>query len=110
MVMEEEPWEYYHHHSHLLDHIEYYSNELSHPLVVDFLSFFFIDIVDSARNLSNIEETISINILSKPNIAENIHVGKYCSPSELYIYHYLFYEFQNMFSWSYEEIQELTLV
>ena len=40
MMMEGEPWEDYHHRSHLKDHIEDYSNELNHPLVIDFPSNF----------------------------------------------------------------------
>lgn len=48
MMTEEEPWEDYHHHSHLPNHIEDYSNELNHPSVVDFLSnSIFIDTIDS---------------------------------------------------------------
>jgi len=44
----EEPWEDYHHRSHLLDDIKDYSNELNHPSLVDFLSNLdFIDIVYS---------------------------------------------------------------
>jgi len=101
----EETWEDYHHHSHLPDDIEDYSNELNHPLVVDFLSnSVFIDIVDSEKNLSNIEETISINILTKINVVENIHVGKSCFPSEHDNYHTLFREIRDIFAWSYEEM------
>jgi len=63
MMIGEEPWEDYHHRSHILDDIKDYPNELNHPSVVDFLSnSVFIDTVDSERNLSNIEEIISINI------------------------------------------------
>ena len=48
MMMEGEPWEDYHHRSHIPDHREDYSNELNHPSVVDFLlNFVFIDKVDS---------------------------------------------------------------
>lgn len=47
MMIGEEPWEDYHHRSHLLDDIEDYSNGLNHPSVVDFLSnSIFIDTVD----------------------------------------------------------------
>ena len=82
MMIGEEPWEYYHHHSNIPYDIEDYSNELNYPSVVDFLSnSVFIDTIDSERNLSNIEETISIHISTKPNIIENIHVSKSCSPS-----------------------------
>lgn len=94
VMMKEEPWEDYHHCSHLPAHIEDYSNELNHHSIVDFLSnFVFIDTVDSERNMSNIEETISINISTKPNIVKKNHVGKSCSPLELDIYHALFHEF-----------------
>ena len=64
----------------------------------------FLYRVYSERNLSNIEETSSINISTKPNIVENIHVGKSCSPSELETYNALFREFRDIFAWSYEEI------
>jgi len=105
MMTEEEPWADYHHRSNLLDHIEDVSNELNHPSIVDFLSnSVFINTVDSERNLSNIKETISINISTKRRIVENIHVGKSCSPSELETYSALFREFRDIFAWSYEEI------
>ena len=69
MMIGEEPWEDYHHRSHLPYHIEDFSNELNHPLTVDFLSnLVFIDTLESERNLSNIQETISINILTKINV------------------------------------------
>ena len=105
MMIEEEPWVDYHHQSHLPDHIEYVSNELNHPSIVDFISnSIFMDIVDSKQNLSNIKETISIDISTKLGIIENIHVGKSCSPSELETYRALFREFRDIFSWSYEEM------
>ena len=103
MMIGEEPWGDYHHRSHLLDDIKDYSNELNHPSIVDFLSN-FVDTTDSQHNLSNIEEKISINISTKPNIIENIHVDKSCSPLELDNYYVLFYEFQNVFAWSYDEM------
>ena len=60
--------------------------------------------MDSERNFSNIEETISINISTKTDVVENIYVGKCCSPSELEIYNALFREFRDVFAWSYDEI------
>ena len=109
MMIGEGPWEDYHHRSHLPDYIEYFSNELNHPSVFDFLSnsisnSIFIDTVDSKRNLSNIEETISINISTKPKVVENSHVGNSFSPSELDIYRALFCKFRDIFAWSYEEM------
>ena len=65
--------------------------------------------MDSEWNLSNIEETIAINISTKPNVVENIHVGKSCSPVELEIYCALFREFKDVFAWSYEEMLGIDL-
>lgn len=48
MMAEEEPWEKYHHRSHIPDHIEDIPNELNRPSNVDFLSnSVFIDTTDS---------------------------------------------------------------
>lgn len=69
MIMGEEPQEDYHHRFHLSDGIEDYSNELNHPAIVDFLlNSVRVDTVDFDPNFSNIEEMISINISTKPNI------------------------------------------
>ena len=94
----------YRHHSHILDYEDYLS-ELYHPSIKNFfLNSLPINAIDSRQNLSNIEETISIDISTKPSVIENIHVGVYFSPSKLETYHSLFREFHVVFSWSYEEI------
>ena len=103
MMIDGAPWEDSHHHSHLPDYKEDTPSDLHHPLVFDFLSN-TVKTVDSKRNLSNIEETIAINILTKTDVEENIHVGKFCSPSELEIYNALFREFRDFFAWSYNEM------
>lgn len=97
------PWEYYHHHSHLLDYKEDTPSDFHHPSVLDFLPN-TVNTVDCEQNLSNIEETIAMNILTKIDVVENIHVGKSCSPLELEIYHTLFHEFRDVFAWSYDEM------
>ena len=55
-------------------------------------------------NMENISTTIPINISTKPNIAENVHIGVNCSLEEIAIYTALFKEFRDVFSWSYEEM------
>ena len=55
MMIEEAPWEDYHHHSHLSDYNEDYSNDLDHPSVFDFLSN-TVNSVDSERNLSKLNK------------------------------------------------------
>lgn len=106
MMIGETPWEDHHHHSQPQDNNEDYSSDLNHPSVFYFLSN-TVNTVDSEKNLSNIEETIAINISIKQDVVENIHVGKSCSPSELKIYCALFCEFRDVFSWSYEEMPEI---
>lgn len=91
MMIEEEPWADYHHLSHLPNHIEEIPNELNHHSIIYFLlNSVFIDTFDSERNLSNIKETISINISTNLGLVEKIHVGKSCSPLELETYRALF--------------------
>eukprot|EP00253_Pinus_taeda_P026101 PITA_26101 len=79
------------------------SSDLHHPSVFEFLTN-TINTVDCERNLSNIEETTAINISTKTDVVENIHVGKSCSSSELEIYSTLFREFRDVFPWSYDEM------
>ena len=103
MMINGAPWEDYHLRSHLLNCKEDNSSDLDHPSVFDFLTN-TVSTVDSKRNLSNIEETIAINISTKTDVVENIHVGKYCSHSELEIYYALFREFRDVLAWSYDEM------
>jgi hypothetical protein len=55
-------------------------------------------------NMENISETIPINISKNPDIVENIFIGAECSQDEICQYMMLFKEFQDVFSWSYEEM------
>ena len=89
MITDRAPWEDYHHRSHLLDCQEDTPDDLHHPSVFYFLSN-TVNMVDSEWNLSNIEETITINISTKTDVVENTHVYKSCSPSELEEYYALF--------------------
>ena len=105
MMVEGEPWEDYHHRSHISDCEEKNISELYHPSIKTlFSNSLSINAIDSKRNLSNIEETISIDILTKPGIVENIHVSVSFSPSKLDSYHSLFREFRDVFTWSYVEM------
>ena len=103
MMIDGAPWEDHHHCSHLPTWKEDNSGDLHHPSVFDFLTN-TVNTVDSERNLSNIEETTAINISTKKNVVENIHVSKSCSSSELEIYSALFRDFRDVFAWSYYEM------
>ena len=105
IMVEGEPWEDYHHGSHLPNHEENNLTELYHPSIQTFFSNSFpINEIESKKNLSNIEQTISIDISTKPGIIENIHVEVSCSPLELDSYRSLFHEFCDIFAWSYKEM------
>ena len=55
-------------------------------------------------NLSNITQTMPIEISIKPGIVENIHIGVTCSYDEVQVYTSLFREFRDVFAWSYKEM------
>ena len=52
----------------------------------------------SKGNLSNILETISIDISVKHGVAEHIQIGTNCSPDEIQLYTALFKEFRDVFA------------
>jgi hypothetical protein len=55
-------------------------------------------------NMESIIEIIPIDISRTPGITENIFIATDSSPEEVRIYIDLFKEFDNAFSWSYEEM------
>ena len=67
MEIEGTPWNDSHHRSLLPDCGEDNQDDLYHPSVFEFLSN-TVNTVDSERNLSNIEETIAINISIKIDV------------------------------------------
>lgn len=92
ILIERAQWGDHHHRSLLPDCEENIPDDLHHPSVFDFLSN-TVNTVDSELNLSNIEETITINISTKTDVVENIYVGKCFYPSKLEIYNAPFREF-----------------
>ena len=101
-------WEDHHHRSMFLPNTSSGS--------YDFASLFPTDIVNVPQspillqdtyfegNLCNITQTNPIDISSKPDFIEHVHVGKNCSIDEFEAYKALFKEFRDVFSWSYEDI------
>ena len=59
---------------------------------------------DLELNLGNISRMVPIDILVKPGIIENIHIGASCTDDEIQTYKALFQEFRDVFAWSYEEM------
>ena len=78
---EGKPCEDHHHRSHLQDYEEDNIIELYHPSIKTFFSNSLpINAIEFEQNLSNIEETISIDISTKPGVVENIHIDMSYSP------------------------------
>jgi hypothetical protein len=55
-------------------------------------------------NMSSIAETIPIDMSRTLSVMENVFVRADCSPEEIQIYTKLFKDFQDVFTWSYEEM------
>jgi hypothetical protein len=60
-------------------------------------------------NLSNISPTIPLDISIKSRVVENVRIGASCSDDEIATYKYLFQEFCDVFTWSYEEMSGIDL-
>ena len=87
MSLEELPWSDGHHRSSFMPSLGAMSDCLEHfasqvptpPLQMQILTHEVL----SEGNLSNITQTIPIDIFVKSGIVENIHVGVTCSPDEI---------------------------
>ena len=109
----EKAWDIYHHRSSFIPTIDQLK-KIDLELTIDkkfdwFKCPFLAQSVFIEGNLSNISNTIPINIYSNPDIIENIMIGLDCSPQEIEIYTSLFKEYRVIFSWSYEEMLGLAL-
>lgn len=54
------------------------------------VNFVSIHDIDYENNLSNIEETILVDISIKPKIVDNVHIGAFFSPNEIKTFKSLF--------------------
>lgn len=57
--------------------------------------------------MTNISETIPINIFKTPDVMENVFIGVACSPEKIRSYMTLFKDFCDMFAWSYDEMPRI---
>ena len=97
MNSDESLWEDHHHKSYFLPNdnsIElYFVSLISFDIVEYPHSLVLLQGVDSKGNLCNITYTIPIDISVKTRTIEHVHVGQYCSTTEIEIYQALFKEF-----------------
>jgi len=91
MMLDDASWDNHHHSSSLPDSIEDNLSDVYQPNIVKcFTNYVSIHKFDSENNISNIEETIPLDIHVKPNIVKNIHIGASFSPFENKTYKSLF--------------------
>ena len=108
MMIDHTPQDEHHHHSSLPDSIEDNLSNVYFPNFVEpFTNFASIHEVEYEKNLLNIKEMIPIDISIKLGIVQNIRIGVSFSPSVIKIYRALFHEFQDIFSWTYEEMPSI---
>jgi hypothetical protein len=108
MTSPDKPWDDLHHKSYfLLDLIRIEVGEFTLTMTRDNtcpINPLATHIFYTEGNMKTVAQMIPIDISRIPGIVENIFVGANCSPKEIQIYTYLFKEFCDMFSWSYEEM------
>lgn len=108
MTGAERPWDDLHHQSYFLLDLHEVESKLSNPSssgsVHKILNSLAPSHIFSKSNMSNILETILVNISKNPNIIENIFIGVSCSLEEIKIYTNIYKEFRDLFAWSYEEM------
>lgn len=106
MSLEEPPWiNTYHRSSFLPCPMVMYTifKESSSPFPLSIVTHE----VWSEGNLGNITQTMPIDISIKPGIVEHVHIGVSCSLDEINTYTRLFQGFDDVFSWSYEEMPDI---
>jgi hypothetical protein len=108
MTSGDKPWEDLHHRSYFLPELSRIeAGEFTLTMIGDRscpINLLATHEVYAEGNMATITETLSINISRNPGVVDNVFVKADCSPEEIQIYTYLFKEFRDIFSWSYEEM------
>jgi hypothetical protein len=102
------PWDDNHHQSSFLLPLEEIHQDMHSIFPPDFTNAPQSPILTqdtlSEGNMGNISTMIVIDISIKEVVVENINLGANCTPEEVVSYTYLFKEFCNVITWSYEEM------
>ena len=106
MTLTERPWENNHHRSFILPPLNDKDPPLTSMATEDGLTRSPSTSygISTKGNLSNISQTITIDISVKPGIVEAITIGAKSTQQEILLYQALFTEFRDVFAWSYEEM------
>ena len=97
LSMDELPWDDLHHKSSFLPNLDRFENYFSSIFTIDYVKEpqnpISIKNLDSEINLGNISTTVPTDILVKPGIVENIHIGASYMIDKINTYKSLFQEF-----------------
>jgi hypothetical protein len=108
MTIPDRPWDDLHHRSYFLPELRRIeAGEFTLTMIGDKdypINPLATHIVYTEVNMETISQMIPIDISRILGVVVNIFVRSDCSPEEIQIYIDLFKEFQDMFSWSYEEM------
>ena len=108
MSLDETPWNDLHHHSSFLPNLSQMPSFLeafvSHCPTLPLQTTALVHEVLSEGNIGNITATMHLDISIKLGIVKNVPIGVSCSLNEIKVYTELFKYFQDVFTWSYEEI------
>ena len=109
MTLSERPWEDNHHRSSILPPLDDEDPPLT-SMATEVGSTHSPSTsygISIEGNLRNISKTITIDISVNPGIMEAITIGAKYTQQEILQYKTLFTEFQDVFSWSYEEMPRI---
>jgi hypothetical protein len=105
------PWDDMHHHSYFLPEFERIEEDDFRSTLSEIVGHTVVPLdmhdIYVKGNMVSIYPIITIDISHTPGNIDNVHIGAYCLPEEILIYIELFKEFQDVFSWSYEEMPRI---
>jgi hypothetical protein len=108
MNVSERPWDDMQHRSYFLSNLERIEQDDFRTTLSEIVVHTIVPLdthgIYAKGNMESISPTVSIDISRTPGKIENVNIGAYCSLEDIMIYTNLFKEFQDVFSWSYEEM------
>jgi hypothetical protein len=108
MNVYERPWDNMHHQYYFLPSLERIEQDDFRSTLSEIVGHVVVPLdthgIYVEGNMASISPTIQIDISCTPGKIENVNIGADCSPEEILIYTNHFKEFQDIFTWSYEEM------
>jgi hypothetical protein len=108
MNVSERPWDDMHHRYYVFPSLERIEQDEFRSTLSEIVGHAIVPLdthgIYVEGNMESISPTIQINISHTPGKIENVNIGADCFPEEISIHTNLFKEFQDIFTWSYEEM------